>query len=180
MSAPKASFHRLRKRFAGDTAGAAALEFSLVAIPFIALLIFSLQAFMIFFFGQALQTLTITAGRQLMIGAAQSQGLTQSQFKTLVCNQAPSVFACQNIMIDVKSAASFSALDTSPITINYNNGSPTNTFSYQPGSASSAVIIRVMYDWPVIGGPLGVGLANQGNGSHLMIGTAVFKSEPYS
>jgi hypothetical protein len=36
-----------------------------------------------------------------------------------------------------------------------------------------------MYDWPVFGGPLGLGLANQGNGTFLMVGTAVFKTEPY-
>ena len=36
-----------------------------------------------------------------------------------------------------------------------------------------------MYDWPVVGGPLAWGLANQSGNYHLLLATAVFKNEPY-
>ena len=36
-----------------------------------------------------------------------------------------------------------------------------------------------MYNWPVVGGPLLPGLANQANGDRLLVATAVFKNEPY-
>ena len=55
----------------------------------------------------------------------------------------------------------------------------TNTWSYKPGAAGDIVIIRVMYDWPVVGGPMALGLANQSNGTRLLVGTAVIKNEPY-
>jgi hypothetical protein len=55
----------------------------------------------------------------------------------------------------------------------------TNSFAYSPGGPGDIVIMRVMYAWPVVGGPLGLNLANQPDGSHLMLATAVFKNEPY-
>ena len=170
----------LPARFFGDRRGATAVEFAMLAIPLIAILMAALQTAIIFFFNEALQTLTINVGRQLLVGSVQSQSLTQAQFKTLVCNAAPSAFACSGLMVDVQSASSFSNLSTASISITYDSsGKPTNNFSYSPGSQGSAVILRIMYDWPVFGGPLGIGLANQANGSHLMVGTTVFKTEPY-
>jgi Flp pilus assembly protein TadG len=166
--------------FLRDDRGATAVEFALLSIPLIGVLVAALQTAIIFFYDQALQTATNTVARQLLTGSVQSQGLTQSQFQTLVCNAAAGVFPCSGLMVDVESATSFSALSTTPITITYDaNGNPTNSFNYSPGIQSSAVILRVMYDWPVFGGPLGLGLANQGNGTFLMVGTAVFKTEPY-
>jgi hypothetical protein len=51
--------------------------------------------------------------------------------------------------------------------------------AYSPGNAGDIVIMRVLYDWPMIGGPLALGLANQPDGGHLMVATAVFKNEPF-
>lgn len=172
----------LPARFFGDRRGATAVEFAMLAIPLIAILMAALQTAIIFFFGQALQTLTASAARQIMVGSAQNKGYTTlAAFKTnVVCVTAPTAFPCSGLMVDVQSASSFSSLSTTPITITYDaNGNPTNTFSYAPGTQGSAVIVRVMYDWPVFGGPLGIGLANQSNGTHLLVGTAVFKNEPY-
>jgi Flp pilus assembly protein TadG len=163
----------------GDERGAAALEFALVAVPLIALLLVALQTAIIMFYNQALQTATEKSARQLMIGSVQDSGLSQSAFKSLVCTNA-SMFKCSGLMVDVESASSFSTISTSALTPAYNgSGATTNTWSYSPGSAGDIVILRVMYGWPVIGGPLAVALANQSNGTYLMVGTAVFKNEPY-
>ena len=39
---------------------------------------------------------------------------------------------------------------------------------------------RLIYDWPLGTLPLGLNLSNQANGSRTIIGTMVFKSEPYA
>jgi hypothetical protein len=41
------------------------------------------------------------------------------------------------------------------------------------------MIVRVMYLWNVQLGPLGLDFSNAGRGRRLLIGTMVFKSEPY-
>jgi Flp pilus assembly protein TadG len=174
-STPNASWLRAL----GDERGAAALEFALVAVPLISLLLVALQTAIIMFYDEALQTATEKSARQLMTGAVQISGLNQAAFKSLVCTNAP-LFSCSGLMVDVQSANSFSAISTSALTPAYSgSGAVTNTWSYNPGSAGDIVIMRVMYDWPVVGGPLALALANQSNGTYLMVGTAVFKNEPY-
>lgn len=171
---------RWAARLRHDRRGAAALDFALISIPLFGIIIFALQTAIIFFFSQALQTLTGQAARQIMVGTAQS--MTQAQFTTAICNLAPSVFVCANLMIDVESSSSYATTSTTPLAPTYNPTTgalvPT-TWGYNPGSPGSIVIVRIMYDWPVLGGPLSFGLANQPNGAHLMVGTAVIKNEPY-
>ncbi len=172
--------------------GATALEFALLSPVLLSFLLASIQTSVIFYFDQVLQTLTTQVARQVMVGNAQSEGLTQSQFASQVCAMAPSVFQssssspplCSGLMIDVESASTYSALSTittTPLVPTYNpsTGAITNAWSYSPGGPGSIVIVRLMYDWPVWGGPLGIGLANQSNGTHLLVGTAVVKNEPY-
>ncbi|MGH6956846.1 MAG: TadE/TadG family type IV pilus assembly protein [Caulobacteraceae bacterium] len=177
MAAP----HRKRLRsLGGDERAATAVEFALLISPLLALIMGSLQIFLVFFAGQVLQSAAISAGRQLMTGADQQASMTQSQFQQSVCNAAPILFTCTNIMVDVESAASYAALSTATPTVTYDKkGNVTNNWSYTPGGAGDIVILRVMYDWPVIGGPAALGLANQANGSHLLVATSVFKNEPY-
>jgi len=165
--------------FVGDERGATAVEVALIGIPLIAVLVAALQTAIIFFYDQAIQTVTTTAARQILTGSVQSQGLTQSQFQTVVCNAAAGIFPCSGLMVDVQSATSFSTLNTTSITPTYGSDGTVNNMNFNPGTQNAAVIVRVMYDWPVFGGPLGLGLANQSNGTRLMVGTAVFKTEPY-
>lgn len=150
-----------------------------MAVPLVALILAALQTAIIMFYDQALQTATEKSARQLMTGSVQSSALSQAAFKSLVCANAP-LFQCSGLMVDVQSASSFSSISTTPLTLTYNgSGAVTNSWSYSPGGAGDIVILRVMYDWPVVGGPLVLNLADQANGAHLMVGTAVIKNEPY-
>ena len=173
------SSNRLRS-LVRDRRGATAVEFALLITPLMALILGSLQLALIFFAGDALQSVATTASRQLMVGSAQKGGMTQAQFHTAVCAHTPAFLPCSGLMVDVQSAGSYSSVSTTPITVTYDaKGNPTNAWSYSPGAPGDIVIVRVMYDWPVIGGPLAPGLANQSNGTHLLVGTTVLKNEPY-
>ena len=163
-----------------DQQGATAVEFALVALPLLSVILFLLQLAIVFFFDQALQTLTMQAARLLKVGSAQQQGMTQTQFRNAVCTLAPTVFRCPNLMIDVEASTNFSSVNTTAPTPTYSqSGTVTNTWNYNPGGPGSIVIIRVMYDWPVFGGPLAQPLINQPNQTHLLVGTVVIKNEPY-
>jgi Flp pilus assembly protein TadG len=179
-SAPHPAAPQFLKRLAKNTRGAAAVEFALIMVPLFALILASLQTAIIFFEGQALQTAAEQAGRQLMTGSVQTAGYSQSQFINNTVCPAAATFICGNIMVDVESASSFSSVNTNTITPVYNkSGTVTNTWSYNPGNPGDIVILRLMYSWPIFGGPLGFGLANQSNGGFLLVGTTVFKNEPY-
>ena len=115
-----------------------------------------------------------------MTGAAQSSSMTQAQFQKSVCAVAPE-FTCSGLMVDVESYSSFSSTSDAPLTLTYNKTNQvTNTFSYSPGGPGDIVITRVMYRWPVFGGPMVAMLTDQPGGSHLLAATFVSKNEPYS
>jgi Flp pilus assembly protein TadG len=170
---------RLRA-FAADDAAATAVEFAILITPLLFLILGSLQLGIIFFAGQCLQSAAMSSGRELMTGSVQKAGQNKSQFQSAVCAKAPVLFTCGNIMVDVESAGNYSSISTASLTPTYDaSGNVTNNWSYSPGAAGDVVILRLMYNWPVVAGPLLPGLANQSNGSRLLVATSVFKNEPY-
>jgi Flp pilus assembly protein TadG len=161
--------------------GAAALEFALVAAPFIALLLGSLQTALACFAGQVLETAVFESSRLILTGSAQNQSMSQSGFAQAVCGKVAALFNCNSLMIDVQTASSFGSANTGAPTMSYDaNGNVTNAWQFNMGNPGDIVVMRVMYLWPVFTGPLGLNLANQSNGKLLLTSTAVFKNEPYS
>ncbi len=178
-----AKFRRSRLRgFAADETAATAVEFAILITPLMFLILATLQLGIIFFATQYLQSLAMSAGRQLMTGSAQDAGMTQQQFiQNAVCPKSTVLFDCNSIMVDVQSASSYSTISTAALVPTYDTttGAVTNNWSYSPGAAGDIVILRLMYNWPVVGGPLLPGLGNQANGNRLLVATSVFKNEPY-
>jgi Flp pilus assembly protein TadG len=160
--------------------GATVVEFALVAAPFIAMLMALFQTALVFFAGRVLDETTEEASRYIMTGQAQTAGMSQSQFATWVCGQTFALFNCGNFMINVQNYSSFSTANTATPTLTFgSNGNVTNTWSYSTGNPGDIVVVQVMYQWPVVLGPLSFTLANLSNGNRLLISTAVFKNEPY-
>jgi Flp pilus assembly protein TadG len=171
---------RFWKKLARDSKGATAVEFALVAAPFIALLIALFQTALVFFAERVLDETVEEASRIIMTGQAQSGGLTQAQFANWICSNTYALFNCNNFMINVQNYSSFSSANTAPPTLTFNSqGQVTNQWSYNTGGANDIVVVQVMYQWPIVLGPLGFDLANLDNGNRLLISTAVFKNEPY-
>lgn len=163
-----------------DCRGAALVEFALVVTPLMALLVAIPVTSMVYFAQEGLETTSEAATRLLMTGTAQSAGYSASQFKTAVCQQLPPYMTCANLLVDVQSAGSFSAINTAAPTITFDNqGHISNTFSYRPGNSGDVVIIRLMYLWNVPTAPLGFNVATLGNGQRLLIATSVAKTELY-
>jgi Flp pilus assembly protein TadG len=176
------SADRLRscKQFAFAKKASAAVEFGLVAGPFFALLMALFQTALVFFAERVLDVTTLQASRYILTGQAQNANYTQSQFATYVCNNTFALFTCANLMVNVNTYDSFSSAVMSAPTLTYNKqGQVNNTWSYSPGGPNDIVVVQVMYQWPVVGGPLGFTLANLSNGDRLLMSTAVFKNEPY-
>lgn len=179
-------FRRLRGFFGGRRAtregesGAAAVEFALVALPFLAIIFAMLQGALLFFANAYLETVTEKAGRLILTGQAQTQGMSQSQFASKVCGQVVALFKCSSIIIDVNTATDFGSANTGPPTLTYDStGKLTNTWQFKPGAQGDVVVVRVMYQWPVPVNLLGFTLANLPNNSRLIMSTAVFRNEVY-
>ncbi len=172
--------HCRKRAFLRNENGATAVEFALVAAPFIALLMGIIQTFLVFFASQQLQSVLTQTSRLILTGQAQKQSLSQSAFAQKLCANVVVLFTCGNIMIDVQAYSSFSNASTGAPTLTYNgSGQVTNAWQYNPGSPGQIVVVRAMYQWPVFLGPLGFNLSNLSNGDRLIMASATFKNEPY-
>jgi Flp pilus assembly protein TadG len=166
-------------RLLADENGATAVEFGLVAAPFIALLVGIIQTFLVIFASQLLETVVMQASRQILTNQAQNSNMTQTGFTSLVCQQVAILFNCSGLMVDVQSVSSFSSTSTAAPVLTFNGqGKVTNTWQYNPGGPGQIVVVRVMYQWPVFLGPLGFTLSNLANGNRLIMASAAFQNEP--
>jgi Flp pilus assembly protein TadG len=157
--------------------GAAAVEFGLVAAPFLAMVFAIIETAIVFFAGQALETAAADSARLIMTGQAQNAGYDQAKFKEAVCGKIYGLFNCAGgLSVDVKSYPSFAAIPTAkPIT----NGNLDTNFGYSPGLAGDIVVVRLMYQWPVYVSLLGLNLSDMAGGKRLLLSTVAFRNEPF-
>jgi Flp pilus assembly protein TadG len=158
--------------------GAAAVEFGLVAVPFLALLFAIIETALIFFASQALETAAADSARLIMTGQAQMQAFDQTNFKSAVCAKLHGLFDCNGVKVDVRKYTSFSGINVpNPID---ENGNLNEDFVYQPGGPEEIVVVRLMYKWPIFVSLLGLNsLSNMSGNNRLLVATVAFRNEPY-
>jgi Flp pilus assembly protein TadG len=168
-------------RFCRSRGGTTAVEFALIAPPFLALLIAILQLASFLFAQQALQTAAVAAGRLILTGQVQNASLTQSQFKTNdVCPLLPALFTCSNLYVNVDSYTNFSGASTTIPSLNISSsGTVSSTGSYSLGGPGEVMVLQLVYPWKIITGPLGALLPNFSNGYTEIMGVTAFRVEPY-
>jgi Flp pilus assembly protein TadG len=169
----------LIRRFIRQEDAASAVEFGLLATPFVAGLFAILQTALVFFAGQTLETAAATSARLIFTGQAQINGWTAAQFKAQVCNQIQGIFNCNSgVSVDVETYPSFAAVNLGLPVSNGNFNS--SALGYNPGGPGDIVMLRLYYQYPVYVNLLGFNLSNLNGGYNLFVATAVFKNEPYA
>ena len=158
--------------------GAAAVEFGLVAAPFLALVFAILETAIVFFAGQTLETAAADSARLIMTGQAQNSGYDAAKFKQAVCGKIYGLFNCNGgLYVDVKNYSSFANIAAGkPVS---NGNLQTGDFGYSPGVGGDIVVVRLMYQWPVYVSLLGLNLADLNGGKRLLISTVAFRNEPF-
>jgi Flp pilus assembly protein TadG len=165
---------REMRRLARKEDGSAAIEFGMVAAPFLLLVFAIMETAIVFLAGQTLETAVSDSARLIMTGQAQTQGFNQSAFKNEVCNRIYGLFDCANgVYVDVKKYTTFSSVDlSSPLD---SNGNFQNNMSYQPGCPGDIVVVRLFYQWPIYVSLL----QNMSGNNRLLIATSAFRNEPF-
>jgi len=166
------------RRFIRQQDGASAVEFALVALPFIALIFAILETAFVFFAGQTLEAVAANASRLILTGQAQTQGMSASAFKTRVCAQLLALVDCANgVYVDVKTYTTFASADmTSPI---QNGNFDTSKLTYAPGGPGDIVVMKLYYQWPIYATAWLPGISNLNGNQRLLVATATFRNEPY-
>jgi Flp pilus assembly protein TadG len=169
---------RLRGLFAAR-GGMAAVEFAIVSIPFLTLMFSIFELGVMFMGSTTIEAATVSAARQIRVGQLQ-QGASNSAagFKTLVCGGMSwiSVSDCNaNLSVDVRTYASFSAIDVTPPV---KGGAIDQTqLTFDAGKPCDIVLVRVFYPWTLITPVLEPGLPNLGPSQRLLTTAIAFRNE---
>jgi len=128
--------------------GATLVEFSLLAFPFLLLIMASFEVGFIYWANQELENATSDAARMVRTGQVQAGNLNQAQLKTELCNRTALLVACQSrLRLDVRSAQTFAAITPPEPLDNGGELKSDGDFSYSPGGADDVVLVSAFYDW---------------------------------
>jgi Flp pilus assembly protein TadG len=174
-------------RVLADRKAVAAMEFALVAVPFLALFVAIIETSGMLLTQTVLEGGVATAARLIRIGspsvladATASQATiaaAQAAFTQQVCSHAFSLLNCSNLYLDVNSASTFGAISQPALNVN-SQGQVTNA-NFNTGDSGSAVIVRAVYTWhtttPFLNELLGMNNAQ----TYPMQYTVVMRNEPF-
>lgn len=177
---------------ARDEKGTTAVEFGLIAAPFLMLLFGIMSVGFYFFVVFSLENAVETASRVLRTGQAQTQKpnpMTPEEFKTRICNNLPAFMSCSGanskIRVNVQNFNGYGSI-TSTSCLESGALIPEAPADYNPGGSSVVVLVTVCFEWSlsqVMAGmaywimPPGTSMAN---GSTLIRASTTFTTEPYN
>ena len=180
---------RAARRGVADRSGATALEFAMIAAPFI-LMLFSIIELGLYFMVQVtLDNAADIAARELRTGQIVADGTSdtngETSFLKAICsNMSWLQGQCTS---NIGGSTPYLVIDVRPLT-SYSNGSGvppaelngamnTAAFCFYSGSAGAAVEMRAFYRWQLFT-PYQLGLQTFSNGVAELQSTEVFQVEP--
>lgn len=178
---PLARLRAAGRRFADARDGASAVEFAMVAIPFLALLFGIIELAMIFLVSTSLDNATANASRTIRTGQLQSTGTASAaSFKTTICNNLGwlSSSCGGSLNVDVRTYSNFNDITLSDPIVNKSFNSAALTF--EPGGPEDIVVVRSYYQWTLFTPLLSGAVQKLNGGKTLLTSTMTFRNEPYS
>jgi Flp pilus assembly protein TadG len=164
-----------------DDRASTAVEFAIIAAPFLALMGAIIESALAFLAGQVLDTATNDAARLIRTGQAKQQGLDLTSFTAEVCKRLYVLVNCSGISVDARVlSGGFSSFSTSQPTLYDSNGNfDPSKLTFDMGGSTDIVVVRVYYQYPILINKLAPGLATLPNGKRLLTGVAAFRNEPF-
>src|SRR4051794_24013573 len=147
----------LLARFRRDEHGAMAVEFSLIAVPFLALMFASIEGAIVFWTNQVLDEAVAQASRTLYTGSFQQSTLTvppaqiPDQFKSAVCSRVKGLFDCSQIKIDVQTYDAFPSGVPQPILTDPDGTRHLDPAfgQFKPPGPYKITVVRAVIEYPV-------------------------------
>lgn len=157
---------RFLKRFRRNENGGAAVEFALVAMPFIGLMIAIIELGIFFFASRYFEDGVFNASRQIMTQRLPSASIC-SAFKTEIANNFPNWIDPNRIVLSVSTGTTFGA----GTAVNLSGG------GCSFGTPGQVVTVTATYPYPFRGFRVALGGTLWGSNVNLSVSTA-FRVEP--
>ncbi|MBU1210569.1 MAG: pilus assembly protein [Alphaproteobacteria bacterium] len=171
-------------RFRRDKQGTTAIEFGMVALPFL-MFAFGIMGTGLHFFTQnSLEHAVETSARKIRTGQAQQNGTTVSQFKQMIVDEAGPMIDVSKLQVHLQTGAEWT--DVTPQGCLDNTGTQTNgtgnsgdAIGQHAGGAGEVVMVTVCYEWDLAKAMPFLQYGNMGNGSAMIQASTTFRTEPY-
>lgn len=172
---------KLLRRFGRSRDGAAAIEFTALAIPFGLLVFAILESSISFAAQQVLANATDDIARQLRTGQIKAADVNETSLKTLVCNRISIIVAndCPGLEVDLREFATFAEAAQVRVKITSGGELDTTDFDVDPGPSLSKNMLRVFYRWPVITDFMRSSMSNLKDNKTLHFATSTWQNEPF-
>lgn len=160
-----------------DTRGAAAVEFGMVAMPFLALFCAIIEMSIWVVSQMVLDIAVADASRLILTGQAQKLGLTDVDFHKAVCTRVVAILDCTNgVKVDVQVAKSWTA---PPPPVPDAKGDFPGPYTWVPGVAGDIVFVRAVYSMTTIFSNFGYMASDIAPGRRLIQAVVAFRNEPF-
>ncbi len=159
--------------------GAAAVEFAMVAAPFFFMIFAVLELGLVFLIDSTLENAVLSASRLVRTGRAETEAVTDAQFKTALCAQM-SVFEGDCISradVDVRIMPRFS--DGTPDSPIRNGVMNTGDLDYDIGEPGDLMLVRVWYSQPLVTPFMQQAMSRLNSGAAVISVATAFRNEPY-
>ena len=172
-----AALHRF---FSKDERGVVAIEFAMIAPPFLASIAFTLILGSIFLTATSLEDGVREAARQIRVGAVDAENMNKSDVIDLICDTVIDIPGnCRAALIlDVDSADTMSLLPIEIPSRLQGELEPTKTL-FNPGKGKDYVLVRAYLPYGFLGGIFKL-LDGSDSGHYVMSSTTIFRSEPFN
>lgn len=168
---------QLVRQFGRKQEGAVAIEFAIVALPFIWLLLIVFEAAAMLFTDIAIQNGVTNTARLIRTGQVQTQGMNAAGFKQIMCGNIASYIDCSKIRVDISKSATLPITGVDMMTVD-----ETAPQSFEVGGPSEWVMVQARYDWKLFIPGISQ-LSNHANANGVQMrrltAGALFRNEPY-
>lgn len=174
-------YKSFRVDFAKNEDGSTAIEFAIVAIPFIYMLVAIIELSLMFTSASLLEASTSAAARQIRTGAIQQAAATPAEqealFRDELCERATVLMSCDEIEIESINISSFGSYDD--YLPQFDDDGNLVSQGFDAGGVSDVILIRSFYRYTFMTPLIGQFLGEGGTGTRPFTSTIVLQTEPY-
>jgi Flp pilus assembly protein TadG len=168
----------MKKNFWHAQDGATAIEFAILAIPFIFLLTGIIELAIMYGASAMLEGATNSAARQVRTGQLQAApGDPEATFRDALCDYLVALVSCADVIVDGIPVDSF--MDVADLQPQYDENGTMIPQGFTAAGSNERMLIRTSYDYKMLTPFIGTLLAGNSSGTMHFMSTIVLQVEPY-
>jgi Flp pilus assembly protein TadG len=168
---------KMLKAFRGDRSGSAAIEFAILALPFMVLIFAIIEISVMFFVDSGLDAALHKAVRKVRVGSAKTNAWTVREFKAAVCADLSYSFSCNanlkvraTVITDMASVTRVSGIAAGSLSV---------TEDFNIGGSGDYVLVQAFLPWDPVMKLYSFSTARLSDGSYVLGAAELFRNEPF-